>query len=136
MLRSPSSPNRQALLEQRARLMRFAPTPSEQLLWREALSAGKMGVRFRRQVPLAQRFIADFFCPSLRLVVEVDGGCHQRRHAADARRERALQRLGYRLVRVEAELVLRDLPQAVEVIREAIAEAVWSGVDEHNPLAM
>jgi very-short-patch-repair endonuclease len=54
------------------------------------------------------------------LVVEVDGGYHERRSAADARRERALVRLGYRVLRLEAELVMKDLPAAVALVREAL----------------
>jgi Protein of unknown function (DUF559) len=80
--------------------MRVAPTPSEQRLW-ALLRAGQLGVWFRRQVPLG-RFIADFAAVSARVVVEVDGGYHARRRAADARRDRALARLGYRVLRLEA----------------------------------
>jgi very-short-patch-repair endonuclease len=38
---------------------------------------------------------------------------------ADARRERKLVRLGYRVLRFDAELVVRDLPEAVTRICKA-----------------
>jgi len=63
-----SSEGRIALLEARGRQMRFALTPSEQLLWCQ-LSGRKMGVVLRRQVPLLGRFIADFLAPARRLVL-------------------------------------------------------------------
>jgi len=44
-----------------------------------ALNAGQVGVCFRRQVPVGARFIADFYAPSIKLIVEVDGGYHARR---------------------------------------------------------
>jgi very-short-patch-repair endonuclease len=66
------------------------------------------------------RFIADFYAPRARVVVEVDGGWHSRRGAADARRDAKLGRLGYRVLRVSAELVMADLPAAVAVIRAAL----------------
>jgi very-short-patch-repair endonuclease len=47
-------------------------------------AAGQLGVSFRRQVPLGNRFIVDFLAPVARLVVEVDGGYHARRREADA----------------------------------------------------
>ena len=96
-------------------------TPSwpEAVLWRE-LRGGRLGVRFQRQVPLGGRFIADFVAPAARLVVEVDGAQHARRVAADARRDRVLRRLGYRVLRLDAQLVLRDLPAAVGRVREAL----------------
>jgi very-short-patch-repair endonuclease len=74
---------------------RAAPTESEALLWR-ALSAGKLGVAFRRQMVLGNRFIVDFVAPRVRLVVEVEGSYHAQRAAADARRDSKLGRLGYR----------------------------------------
>jgi very-short-patch-repair endonuclease len=58
------------------------------------------------------------------LIVEVDGGWHSRRRRADARRDGKLRRAGWRVLRLEAELVRRDLPAAVEAIREALAAAV------------
>ncbi len=99
------------LLATRAHAMRFNPTPSEQLLWR-CLSGKRLGVAFRRQVPV-HRFILDFLAPAVRLAVEVDGGCHARRRSADARRDEKLRRLGYRVLRLDAEFVLRDMPAAL-----------------------
>ena len=101
-----------------AHTMRQAPTDSEARLWR-ALRSSQLGLAFRRQVPLLG-FIADFYAPNARLIVEVDGGYHARRRAADASRDRKLRRLGYRVVRLEAELVLRDLSAAVALIRTAL----------------
>ena len=46
---------RQSLLQARARYMRFNQSPSEQRLWR-AIRGRRLGVQFRRQVPLG-RFI-------------------------------------------------------------------------------
>jgi very-short-patch-repair endonuclease len=67
----------QARLELFARQHRSRPTESEARLW-SALKARQLGVSFRRQVPLAGLFIADFFAPSVGLVVEVDGAIHAR----------------------------------------------------------
>jgi very-short-patch-repair endonuclease len=93
-----------SLTIERARQMRCALTLSEQKLW-SAIAGRRLGVTFRRQVPLG-RFIADFAAPAAGLVVEVDGPYHARRRAADARRDRALGRMGYRVLRLDAELVL------------------------------
>jgi very-short-patch-repair endonuclease len=71
-------------------------------------------------VPLAGRYIADFCAPALRLIVEVDGGSHASKQQADRRRDAVLAELGYRVVRVRAELVMRDLSAAVAVVRSAL----------------
>jgi very-short-patch-repair endonuclease len=99
--------------------MRSALTPSEQKLW-EAIRGSRLGVCFRRQVPLG-RYIADFVAPSVRLVVEVDGRYHSRRRTADARRERDLRRMGYRVLRLDAALVEGQLAEAVAHIRVGVA---------------
>ena len=113
------SRHRSALLAQRAMRLRAAPTSSEQRLW-GALCGKQLGVGFKRQVPLGGRFIVDFLASRARLVVEVDGGYHALRKAADARRDRALARLGYRVLRLSDELVRSDLPEAVRRIRDAL----------------
>jgi very-short-patch-repair endonuclease len=118
-MRISNTRNKQAQLEQQARQHRSHLTESEALLW-SVLKARQLGVQFRSEVLLGGRFIVDFFASSAELVVEVDGGYHSRRRGADASRDRKLRRLGYRVVRLDAELVLRDLPGAVALIRAAL----------------
>ncbi len=110
---------RQLWLEQCAWANRRVMTASELRLW-SALSARKLGVQFRREVPLAGRYIVDFCAPSVRLVVEVDGAYHVSRRQADARRDAELRALGYRVLRLETELVMRDLPAAVARVRSSL----------------
>jgi len=111
---------RQLRLEQYAWQNRGSLTESEARLW-FALRARQLGPQFRRQVPLAGRYIADFCAPALRLVVEVDGGYHASKQQSDRRRDTVLAELGYRVVRVRAELVMRDLSAAVAVVRGALS---------------
>jgi very-short-patch-repair endonuclease len=91
--------------------MRQNPTPSEAKLWQE-LRGKRLGVAFRRQVVIG-RFIVDFLAPSLKLVVEVDGGVHRNRRARDRRRDEELRRLGYRVGRVTVDYGMMDLQSAV-----------------------
>ncbi len=85
--------------------MRRAPTKSEAILWSRLRLRQVAGARFRRQHPLGGAYIVDFCAPCERLVVEVDGGIHA---------------LGYRVVRVSAELVERDVALAVALVRAAL----------------
>ena len=97
----------QALLAERAHFMRHNMTETEQILWRR-ISGKQLGVAFRRQVPV-DRYILDFVAPSAKVVVEVDGRGHEFRRTADARRDRVLGRLGYHVLRIDAELVRTKL---------------------------
>ena len=98
--------------------MRAAPTLTEALLF-EALRGGRLGAPFRRQVVVGG-YIVDLLAPRQKLVVEVDGGYHARRRRADARRDRKLARLGYRVLRLPAELVQHRLAEAVALVAAAL----------------
>lgn len=113
------NPKTHALLKLRAHAMRHTPTESEAALFR-LLAGKKLGVAFKRQVPLGARYIGDFVAVAAKLVVEVDGGVHSGRQLADARRDRYLRRLGYRVLRLEAQLVLEQPLVALARIREAL----------------
>ena len=92
-------------------------TAFEQKLW---LALRELpGPSFKRQV-VVLGFIADFLAPSERLIVEVDGASHARRRSADARRDRKLARAGYRVLRLEAELVMSNLPAALARVTAAL----------------
>jgi len=120
LIPSPSvSGRRQALLAARARELRCGLNTPQQMLWR-AVAAGRLGVSFRREVALIGRYIVDMLAPSLRLVVEIDGRCHESRRRADTRRDKALAAAGYHVLRLEARIVLSNLPRAVARVREEV----------------
>lgn len=115
---SQRSAHRSLVLDIRACEMRFNPTRSEERLWRE-IRGGQLGVAFRRQVPIG-RYIVDFLGSQVSLIVEVDGGYHAGRRQADERRDRWLARAGYRVLRVDADVVMNRLPVAVARILAAL----------------
>ena len=108
----------QQLAEHAAR-MRCQATASEALLW-SRLRCRQLGVQFRQQVVVAERYIVDFFAPAVGVVVEVDGRYHAGRRGADARRQRALEALGYRVLRFEAAQVMLQLAVVEAAIRAAV----------------
>jgi leucyl-tRNA synthetase len=87
--------------------MRRNPTPAETILWQYLRRRQLAGQRFRRQHPIAG-FIVDFYCPSLRLALEVDGAVHEERSEEDARRDEALGHLGVIVVRIGNDDVVGD----------------------------
>ena len=66
------------------------------------------GHKFRRQVPIG-RYIADFVCHEARLIVEVDGGQHDRSSPQEAERDGFLHNEGYRILRFWNNEVLVNL---------------------------
>jgi Protein of unknown function (DUF559) len=65
-------------------------------------------------------FIVDFYCPMLRLAVEVDGPHHASQVEEDLRRTRRLETYGVRVVRVSTQEVIAHLDDVMEVLREAL----------------
>ena len=114
----PPSVTRRAAIDARklalARSFRRQPTPAEAAAWHLLRGRGILGLKSRRQ-QLVAGFIVDFYCASLRLVLELDGGVHDAPTQAerDALRTRALSKLAIDVVRVRNDQVsqhsLREL---------------------------
>ena len=57
----------------RARLLRKKTTDAVRILWRHLRNRNFAGYKFRRQYPL-DCYILDFYCPTAKLAIELDGG--------------------------------------------------------------
>ena len=110
---------------QRARSLRKNLTDAEQKLWHQIRGKQLSGVQFYRQRPLGP-FIADFWAPSIKLVVEVDGSQHHEPEGQeqDASRDAWFKRQGISVVRynnhqvlTETEAVVEDLLQKINSLR-------------------
>jgi len=84
-------------------------------LWLHLRRRALDGWKFRRQHVLAG-YVADFYCPALRLVVEVDGPVHELRAPEDAARTAALEQVGAIVVRGTNTEVLHDAEAATDRI--------------------
>jgi very-short-patch-repair endonuclease len=88
----------------------------EAYLW-QALRRRPDGLKFRRQHPF-EHYVGDFYCAAARLVVEVDGGSHGMgdNPGRDLRRDAWLREQGLRVVRFNADDVVRDVESVVTAI--------------------
>lgn len=93
----------------RARQLAAVPTQGEARLW---AALRHLSPPWLRSVP-AFGYIFDFYCPSRRLVVEVDGPSHRGREASDLERDAALRRCGLRTFRIDDADVRRDLAESL-----------------------
>ena len=109
------------ITKDRARRMRKAPTPSEDLLWQALRNRQFRGLKFLRQHPIGPT-IVDFYCYEKRLVVEVDGGLHQKRDVRehDKARQEYLEAYGLTILRCSAEEVENTLDNVLEKILEVV----------------
>ncbi|WP_082660213.1 endonuclease domain-containing protein [Sphingopyxis sp. H050] len=106
----------------RARKLRSEMSLPERMLWR-ILRERPEGFKFRRQHP-AGIYILDFYCPAVRLAVEVDGLTHDGEHAVrhDAARSSFLKSQHVATLRVPAPAIMTNLEGAVTRITEVCKE--------------
>ncbi len=81
-----------------ARELRRNPTDAESKLWQYIRKRQIAGALFKRQYCIGS-YIADFCCPRLRIIVELDGSQHMVRHPADEKRSEYLAGRGYQVLR-------------------------------------
>jgi very-short-patch-repair endonuclease len=104
-----------------ARRLRRDATMPERLLWGMLRGDRLDGIKFRRKHPHGP-YVADFYCHSARLVVELDGTPHDDRADVDQRRDDDMKAIGLRVMRFLNDDVLLD----IEAVAEAILRAARS----------
>jgi very-short-patch-repair endonuclease len=105
----------------RARELRRNMSEPEIILWSRLRRLRSHGFPIRRQFPFRGYFL-DFACLSRRVVIEVDGFQHadDRQAEHDAVRDRILERHGFRVIRVWAGEVRRNLDGVMDQIMLAL----------------
>ena len=110
-----------------ARALRNKSTKAEIRLWCEVLrNKNMLGFTFLRQ-RIVERYIADFLCKELMLVIELDGKSHDNESAAakDLDKDITLGRLGFTVMRIRDEEVMDNIEHVATSI------AVW--IEAHRP---
>ena len=105
---------------EKAKLLRNNQTKAEIILWAR-LNRKQLGIKFRRQHPI-HYYIADFYCHSMKLVIELDGDYHLNlsQIESDKNRTKDLNALGIKVIRFSDEQVLERTDEVVEKIRNEL----------------
>ena len=101
---------------EKARTFRRKMSPPEAKLW-QILRQRPDGLKFRRQHPLGP-FVADFYCPKRKLIIELDGIAHDMgdNPERDERRDAWMRARNYRIVRIPADEVRFNLEGVMSYI--------------------
>lgn len=105
----------------RAEELRFKMTEAENILWK-AIHINEWKLKFRRQHPI-YKYVADFYCHAVKLVIELDGGIHEAEEVKryDADRENTMKDLGLSVLRFKNEQVIKNTHQVMQIISETIS---------------
>jgi len=106
-------------LVSRAKELRKNMTVAEQKLWKNYLKT--FPYRVYRQRPI-ENFIVDFYCPKLKLVIEIYGESHypENTQAYDNERTQILQTYGLKVIRFNNDEVLSNFTGVVDVLEGMI----------------
>ena len=104
-----------------ARQLRNNPTDAEKKLWGYLRAKQIEGLQFYRQ-RMISKYIVDFYCPQIRLVIEVDGGQHyiEENQRADKEREAYLRKNGIEIKRYSNIEVLKNIEGVCEDIYDFV----------------
>ncbi|MDO8644682.1 MAG: endonuclease domain-containing protein, partial [bacterium] len=91
-------------------------------LWGHLRAKRVEGYKFRRQYDIGN-YIADFCCPEMNLIIELDGGGHvqEKQKLYDLERDQYLKQKGYRVLRIWNSEVDRNMEGVLERIYQIVA---------------
>ena len=109
-------------IQKRRRLLRSNMTFSEKIVWMY-LRKRQMKERFLRQYSV-DNYIIDFYCPKLKIAIEIDGDVHeqekQKKH--DRVRQEYLEQIGIKFIRIKNDKLFDNPNKAFERIENKIKE--------------
>ncbi|MEN8263559.1 MAG: endonuclease domain-containing protein [Nitrospirota bacterium] len=97
--------------------LRINMTDAEHLIWSRIRRKQLKGLQFYRQ-KIIGNYIVDFYCPELKLVIEVDGGQHYSAEGKDRdhARDEYMNKIGMRVLRFSDRDVLKRIDVVIEKI--------------------
>ena len=112
--------NKRSQIVKRRILRNNVPEP-ELLLWSRLRNKQLLGYRFRRQFSIG-RYVVDFYCPELRLVIEVDGPYHNSKDIKQYDKERnfLIKDLGIKVLRFQNIDIIKRINYVVEIIKSSL----------------
>ena len=117
--------NTPSYVKELASKMRRNPTCAETLLWEKLRGRQVEGYRFYRQRPIV-RYIPDFYCHELKLVIELDGEVHNdlEQQEYDNERDKFLNELGIEVMRFKNEQVICGIKDVLLQIQKFIRQRI------------
>jgi len=114
------------LIFSKARELRKKLTPAEQTFWLR-LKEIFPEYKFRRQHPISI-YIADFYCHTLKILIEIDGSIHDSEEAKlnDKRRQQDLEKLNLTVIRFTNDQVKNEIESVIEMTASTIKKLTTS----------
>ena len=113
-------------LKSRRRQLRAEMTYCEKLVWTHLRGKRTAGVKFRRQYSV-DAYVIDFYSPSLKLAIELDGDVHssEEQKKYDKARQEKIEVYGIRFLRFTNEEIQENPEKAFAKIESKIKELTY-----------
>jgi len=105
--------------------LRKNQTEAEKLFWKVVHDRKFNGKKFYRQYPIFHDisgretfFVADFYCYSEKLVIELDGNIHQYKLKEDNLRTEIINQLGIKVIRFKNKEIISDIEKVLKEIEK------------------
>jgi very-short-patch-repair endonuclease len=105
--------------------LRKNQTEAEKLFWKVVRDRKFNGKKFYRQYPIFHDisgretfFVADFYCYSEKLVIELDGNIHQYKLKEDNLRTEIIKQLGIKVIRFKNKEIISDIEKVLKEIEK------------------
>jgi len=109
----------------KAKELRRYETEAEKRLWGKLCRNQMLGLQFRRQHPI-NRFIVDFYCVKIKLVIEVDANIHEipENKVYDIGRSQVLNDFGITVIRFSNNHITDDIDNVLKLIEENVNQLI------------
>ena len=103
--------------------LRDNSTEAENILWEFLRNKKLLELKFKRQYSI-DHYVLDFYCPKLKLAIELDGKIHLKKEVRnhDENRDGYLSEFGIRILRIKNEVVLNDVEEVLKLIEKEIRD--------------
>ena len=107
--------------KQKRRHLRRNMTQAERMVWAKLRDKQMCDYKFRRQYSVGS-YVIDFYCPALKLAVEIDGESHFEEgvEAYDQQRQAFIENFGIRFLRFTNREIYENLEGVLEAIRQVV----------------
>jgi very-short-patch-repair endonuclease len=107
--------------KQKRQTLRNSSPKAEQLLWSKLRGKQVLGYKFRRQYGIGP-YVIDFYCPELKLAIEVDGDSHYTDGAPeyDTERQHFIESLNIRFLRFTNNNIFEHMDAVLDAIAETL----------------
>jgi very-short-patch-repair endonuclease len=110
---------------EKAKELRKNMTYAEKLLWNKLKNKQICNLRFRRQHPITN-FIADFYCHTARLVIEIDGEIHKGQIEYDQGRTTEMECFDIQVLRFNNKEIENNMESVLKLIEKTIIKRLES----------